>query len=125
MNEYVGIPYKAGGRDREGCDCYGLVWMVLHEQFGKTLPKFEACVSHGFEESERMISEHLPLIPATSPDVPAAGDIVLLKILGRPCHVGIYLGGGLMLHSLAEHDSAIDRVDGPRWAKRIEGYYRV
>lgn len=125
MNQYVGIPYKAGGRGYDGCDCYGLVRLVLKEQFGKDMPEYGDCISHGSDESHRLISDHLPLVDAFRPDVPRAGDVVVLKIRGLPSHVGVYLGGGKMLHTLAEHDSAIESVDSPKWVKRIEGYYRV
>jgi len=125
MNEYVGIPYKAGGRDRDGCDCYGLVRLVLRERFGKEMPEYGECISHGADESYRLISDDMPLVDAFRPDVPQAGDVVVLKMRGQPSHIGVYLGGGKMLHTLAEHDSAIESVDGPKWVKRIEGYYRV
>ena len=37
---YVGIPYRPLGRDRDGCDCWGLLAMVWREQFGCDLPDY-------------------------------------------------------------------------------------
>lgn len=124
-NKYIGIPYKAGGRDRTGCDCWGLVYLVLKEQFGKTIPIFDGLKGPTPEESTLLFDINRPLVDAYMPDIPKEGDIVLLRILGKPSHVGVYLGHGLMLHTMIGHDSAVDRVDGPRWAKKIEGFYRV
>lgn len=40
LSPYVGIPYLPGGRDHGGLDCYGLVRLVMLEQFHVELPEF-------------------------------------------------------------------------------------
>ena len=124
-DQYVGIPYRHGGRDRSGCDCWGLVRLVLDEQFGVVLPTLAGKYEPRTDEYARMVCETTPLIPTIRVVVPSLGDIALLTVRGTPCHVGIYVGGGYMLHTLFSHDSALDRAFGPRWSKATEGYYRV
>ena len=39
--DYVGLPFKEGGRDRQGLDCYGLLRLVINERFAGTVPEYE------------------------------------------------------------------------------------
>ena len=38
VEPYVGVPFADLGRTREGCDCWGLVRLILAEQRGLVLP---------------------------------------------------------------------------------------
>lgn len=53
---------------------------------------------------------------------PKEHDLIILKIHGVECHIGIYLGNGLFFHTTKKTGSVIDKVI--RWRKMIEGYYR-
>ncbi|MBL8967961.1 MAG: C40 family peptidase [Spirochaetaceae bacterium] len=124
VEAYVGIPYLFGGSTREGCDCWGLARMILRERFGKELPEF-AHDSVDRRALAALVDASLPLVNAVLIDAPEAGDIALLRLLGEPCHVGLCVGDGYMIHSLRAHDSALERFASPRWASRLEGFYRV
>lgn len=39
VGDFIGIPFKAGGRDYKGCDCYGLMRLALRDMFGFELPE--------------------------------------------------------------------------------------
>ena len=123
-DEYVGIPYLARGRTRSGCDCWGLVRLVLEERFGVVVPRFDDYDEAGIG-SRDIVDERFPLVDAVEIVNPESGDIVLMRLRGQPCHVGIVVGGGYMLHTLRAHEAALDRYTGPRWAHNVEGFYRV
>ena len=40
LSNFVGIPHADLGRDRAGCDCYGLLRLVYAEDLGIALPSF-------------------------------------------------------------------------------------
>ncbi len=144
---YVGIPFRSGGRDRHfGCDCYGLVWIVLREQFGVAAPSYSGAYADALEAREiaALISGETEARwqkdgrVSTRPYA-GAGAVVLFRIAGHPWHVGIVVspddghGRGSeasarsenwFLHIRRGTDSCLERLDSPRWTNRIVGFYR-
>jgi len=87
---YLGVPYVYGGASPSGFDCSGLT-MYCYAQIGIGL-------SHGATDQQRA-STPVPL-SALQP-----GDLVFFGSSGYSGHVGIYVGGGSMIH--APHTGAV------------------
>jgi cell wall-associated NlpC family hydrolase len=78
--QYQGVPYVYGGASPAGFDCSGFVQYV-YAQFGVSLP-------HSSSAQGRL--------PEISPDAAVPGDII---VFDGGSHVGIYLGGDMMIHA--------------------------
>ena len=78
---YLGTPYVWGGASPSGFDCSGLV-VYVYAQVGVSLP----------HSSYAQYGAGVPV----SYDQLQAGDLVFFDGLG---HVGIYVGGGMFIHS--------------------------
>jgi cell wall-associated NlpC family hydrolase len=124
VKEYVGIPFKKHGRDRDGLDCWGLFRMIYSEQLGITLPSYENeyndplnrvavsnVVSRKVHQWDRIKDE-------------AIGDGILLRIVGHPMHVGIVISEKYMIHCLPNIGVCIEDYKSRIWRKRIIGFYR-
>jgi cell wall-associated NlpC family hydrolase len=87
---YLGVPYVYGGASPGGFDCSGLT-MYCYAQIGFGL-------SHGATDQQHA-STPVPL-NALQP-----GDLVFFGSASYSYHVGIYVGGGSMIH--APHTGAV------------------
>lgn len=89
FEKYLSIPYKDGGRDWSGCDCWGLVRLILKEEKGIELPSFDTVHDlHGFIDVRSRFR---------SLDKPQ--DFCLVSLKARPpffAHVGLYYKGSII-----------------------------
>ena len=126
VTPYIGLPFKPHGRDRHGVDCWGLVRLVLAERFALNLPSYAD--GYGSTEDARDIGrlirgELVPWRPvAFGAEQP--GDVVLMRLMNQPMHVGLVVDPGWMLHIEEGIDACLERYDGSRWRQRILGLYR-
>lgn len=122
--QYVGIPFLERGRTLTGCDCWGLVRLVLAQEFGVELPLFDGYENH---EDKKLLGELCdsgkPLVGATRVDGPAEGVVVVMFVGPHPIHFGVCVDDKHLLHIERRCDSVYQRIDQIK--HRIEGFYRV
>ena len=125
---YVGLPFLEGGRTQEGVDCYGLLRLVINEQFSGSVPEYEGIAYRPGGDSallHQLMDERIRLWSPVPSDSERPGDGILLRVMGRPIHVGVVIAFKTMLHIEKECDSVIERYgSGSRWHRRIYGFYR-
>lgn len=85
MEDYITIPYREGGRDHGGADCWGLVGLVYQNETGKQLPFFPNAPSLSTAEKRfRILAKPEDLC------------IVHMRSFEPIPHVGIYYRGGIL-----------------------------
>lgn len=133
VNQYVGIPYSDRGRTMEGSDCWGLIKIVLKDQFNIFVPEHENVHYLGKRNVEDLavyMSEYVEQVQRMEQwfQVPKEevreGDVVLLRLMGYPIHVGIAVSPTYMLHQLEGSDSVLEEIFGLMWANRVVGVFR-
>lgn len=131
LARWIGLPYADKGRGPDAYDCWGLVRVVFLEERRLALPDYRdayeaakdhdsvaAAVRGGLADGWRAV------------DRPRAFDLVILNIAARPWHCGVMVAADRFLHVMppapggAQAFSCIERIDSPRWQRRVEGFYR-
>jgi cell wall-associated NlpC family hydrolase len=104
--QYLGVPYVWGGSSPGGFDCSGLV-MYVYAQMGVSLPHSAA-------------GQYYSGTPVSYSQL-APGDLVFF---GQPIyHVGIYIGGGSMIH--APFEGAVVSIAGVSNVGSYSGACRI
>ena len=128
---YVGLPYRDKGRGPDAWDCWGGIRMVFAEVFGLELPDYADAYSTANDLCS--VSEAITRGLAdgwVKCERAQEGDLLSLKIAGRPWHCGIMVNSGQFLHwpppgrDGREKLSCVERIDTLEWNRRILGFYR-
>ena len=115
IEQLVGSPYRGD------FGCFTLVREAL-EQLGHAIPDY----TEGLSETQRLaeLQERLAQHAREVTD-PQRGDVVLLKVLGEPGHIGIMINAREMLHCMEGVEACLERLDSARWRGRVIGYWRI
>lgn len=127
---FTGIPFRDKGRDRDGCDCWGLVRLVYMEVAGIELPAYGEISSADLLRVARTMRDG-----ATDGDWRDVGgpprrplDVALMRRpLGGPgaaWHCGVMATDRLLLHTEPPVDSHLIEMDQISVAARIVCFYR-
>ena len=127
VDKYIGIPFVSGGRDTKGCDCYGLVRLILKNEYNYELPLLTDNYSNALalEETKCMFNQYIPILTAEKIKVPEEKAVCLIQVKGLLCHVGIWADDGFIIHSRSKVGSVCERIDSLRLLGKIMGWYRV
>lgn len=117
--EWLGVPYKYGGNNKNGVDCSGFVLMVFHKALSIDLPR----VSREQGDYCRKINKK-DLFP---------GDLLFFAIgkSNKVNHVGMYVGDGKMIHASASKGVMISDVSEKYFEKyyhhsgQVESYHKM
>lgn len=125
-NRFVGLPFAAFGRDRSGCDCWGLACLVYREELQISLPDYLGYTSvdeHAEIAALVADAKASPVwLPVTGPVEPF--DLAVFRRGRLDSHVGIVVQHGLMLHAAGEDCAKVESYLAHPWRHRLTGVYR-
>ena len=122
LDKYINLPYKNVGRDFNGVDCFGLVYLIYKNELNIELPDFTNLMysKNWFKEGKNIIVENV-WDKWYEVDKTEQTDLLLFYTNYKKRvvnHIGLYIGNNKFIHILETYSSKIDRLDG-RWNKLL------
>ncbi len=126
LDRYVGLPFVDGGRGPGAVDCWGLCCFVYRQELGIELPPHGDVRAADLRAVSRAMDTGKDAADWLLVDHPQLHDVAVMRLpsSGRPGHVGIYAGGGLILHVERAARTVLEPAKSPMIAHRIIGYWR-
>lgn len=127
VKKYVGIPFVSGGRTAKGADCYGLVRLILNNEYGYNLPPLTGNYSDALDKSQTqsLFNLNVPLLCGEKLTAPEEEAVALIKSRGLATHVALYAGDGFIIHCVNNLGSVCERISNPGLERTVQGWYRV
>lgn len=121
VGRYLKIPYKRYGMDRAGLSDWGLVRLIMQEQFGRALPSYISTNAAGIQKALQGGRTYKAIHPSDF----ELGDILSFDA-GRKDQFtfGLCLAPGLMLYCAQHKEVCTIRYLEHYWSERLVGGYR-
>lgn len=97
VDQYIGKPWREGAAGPDAFDCWGLMQTAAADLYGLALPHLAATIAgrRQWVETARLCPGHV---------------VALLDNRGHPYHVGLYVGGGLVLHTIRNGGARLEAL---------------
>ncbi|MBS1638020.1 MAG: C40 family peptidase [Bacteroidetes bacterium] len=104
INDWYGVPYKYGGKDKQGVDCSGFSMTLYNTVYHKQISPSAKTQA---EESKKIDASDLK-----------EGDLVFFDInSGKISHVGVYLQNNKFIHASTKKGVIINDLNEPYYKK--------
>lgn len=126
--QFLGIPYRHGGRDQKGLDCLGLAHF-FYKELGITLPTGDGqpYTNDWYrKDPERLLRGLLKIGKAVDlkTDLLKPLDLVYFEVGGAITHAGVMIDQHSFLHVMIDQQVHITRLN-PSWRRRLRGARRL
>ncbi|HBL36261.1 MAG TPA: glycoside hydrolase [Firmicutes bacterium] len=126
--QFLGIPYRHGGRDENGLDCLGLAHF-FYKELGISLPTSDglAYTANWYQEDpERLLRGLLKVGRAVDlkKESLEPADLVYFRVGGTITHAGVMIDPHSFLHVMIGQQVHITYLN-PAWRRRLRGARRL
>jgi cell wall-associated NlpC family hydrolase len=130
LSDFLGIPYGMDNDPSKSLDCWNLCRHYAAKELGLIFPEFmyDRTNEEAYIEAGRIHIANQKNLGTVWREVssPEIGDIMLIKMRGRPCHCGIYVGKvdgqDSFLHTLRGRNSSVESFT--YWNQQVASIHR-
>ena len=102
LSDLVGLPYKPRGRDENGIDCFGLIWLIAF-RMGKPIPDVPY---KGFDPQHMKLADQMRVKKIENCEI---GCVIEMLKEGR-LHLGFAIDNERMIHSTTNEGVIIEDI---------------
>ena len=130
FSKYVNLPFKNLGRDFNGVDCYGLVYLIYKEELEIIIPDFtELCYSQEWyrKQDESIITAHIDKRwISVDPPFKRFDGVIFYKHPNSMManHVGLMIDSSKFIHVREDDVSMVSELNQNYWKSRLYGGMR-
>ena len=129
IKKYMNIPFKDCGRDFDGCDCGGLVWLIYKTELGIELPKWnDLYQSTQYSNSLEIEQVLTSMLGENGIEVPLSQikpfDVLSIRIGKAEMHVGLVIDKNRFIHIVEGEKVLCERINSVKYKHRITGAFR-
>ncbi|KQS95400.1 NlpC/P60 family protein [Rhizobium sp. Leaf386] len=122
---FVGMPYEDFGRTESGCDCWGLIRLVLTSIKGLALPSYDDVSPEELSEIAAIVRREIDAGTWFPAETAREFDVSVFRRGRFDSHVGIMVDSRRMLHADKYAGGArVERIDTSRWTSQFVGFFR-
>jgi cell wall-associated NlpC family hydrolase len=126
--KYIGIPFKSGGRDFSGVDCYGVVVLVYREEKNIYLWDASNYSMNSCAKDNTMLSNYHKNWAVLDVEDLQELDILFfavdIDLPNIPTHIALYIGENKMLHCMSWAPTYISKFKKGPLEKYFHSAYR-
>jgi len=112
VSDLIGLPYKAHGRDEQGLDCFGLIWLIAK----RNGTPIKDPVYKGFDPSLVKLANYIGL---KQTDKFETGCVLEIEKDGR-LHLGYSIDNEKMIHCAINEGVIVENI----CLYNVKGYYK-
>lgn len=123
---YIGLPFVDHGRDFDGCDCWGLIRLIMKHECSVDLPAYGETSALDLQAVAGMVAKEKEIEPwiYVHPTAVKAFDVVVMHRRRDPIHIGIMATRFEVIHIEEKTDSVLVPLTHPTIKFRQPKFYR-
>lgn len=121
FDRYVAIPFKSKGRDYDGCDCWGQLYLIYRDHLKIVLEDYKEIEASHFREVSELIAKNKLEWPIVVGEPKKYDVVVMLTQCAASyiAHIGMMINSKQLIHTEERTGARIISLNDPFMKNRV------